>query len=126
MSHAVMQDGVAMLAGYARALPEFTLAPKRAMIDHCFGQDSVAAIIAALEADGSEFAAETLATLAKMSPSSLRWTFDILRAGAGRNLAQCLEAEFALVTRITHHPDFAEGVRAMVVDKDRNPKWSAI
>ncbi len=126
LRHTLAQGGVATLAGFAETLPEFSLAPKRPMIDHCFGQGSIVAIEDALRADGSEFAVETLAILAKMSPSSLRWTFDILRAGAGRTLAQCLEAEFALVTRITHHPDFAEGVRAMVVDKDRNPKWTGL
>jgi enoyl-CoA hydratase len=61
-----------------------------------------------------------------MSPSSLRWSFDIIRAGAARSLAQCLDAELALVLRVTRHPDFAEGVRAMVVDKDRAPKWGPI
>ncbi len=123
---ALAKDGVASLAAFTCTLPEFSLAGQRAAIDRCFGQDSIEAIEAALRAEGTAWADETLATLAKMSPSSLRWTFQILRDGAKRNLAQCLEAEFALVTRITHHPDFAEGVRAMVVDKDRNPKWSAL
>jgi len=47
----------------------------------------------------------------------------LLRAGAQRDLEACLAAELALVTRIIRLPDFAEGVRAMVVDKDRAPRW---
>ena len=120
---ALAYDGVAVLAGFARELPPFSLAPHRDAIDRCFGQSSIEAIERALREEGSEWATETLATLEKMSPASLHWSFDILREGADRALGQCLEAEFDLVMRVTRHPDFAEGVRAMVIDKDRSPKW---
>lgn len=123
LNAALARDGVAALAGFARELPPFSLAPHRDAIDRCFGQVSIEAIEQALRGEGSEWAAETLAILEKMSPSSLHWSFDILREGANRALGQCLEAEFDLVMRVTHHPDFAEGVRAMVIDKDRAPKW---
>jgi enoyl-CoA hydratase len=119
-------DGVAAVAVHARELPAFTLASQRAAIDRCFGADSVEAVLRALEAEDTDFARETLAILKRMSPSSLRWSFEIIRAGAGRDLAQCLAAEFGLVRRVTQHPDFAEGVRAMVIDKDRKPVWSAL
>jgi enoyl-CoA hydratase len=120
---ALARDGVSVLGGFARELPAFSLAPHRDAIDRCFGQASIEAIERALRDEASEWAAETLATLEKMSPSSLHWSFDILREGADRALGQCLEAEFDLVMRVTRHPDFAEGVRAMVIDKDRAPKW---
>lgn len=116
-------DGMAAVAVHAQALPAFTLAAQRATIDQCFGGDSVAAIKAALASDDNDFARETLAILERMSPSSLQWSFEIIRDGGGRDLAQCLAAEFDLVRRVTLHPDFAEGVRAMVVDKDRKPVW---
>ncbi len=115
--------GVAVIAAYAEALPPFTLAPSRAAIDRCFGLESVAAIQAALETEASDWSRETLATLARMSPSSLRWSHAIIHAGAGRNLSQALAAELALTLEVTRHPDFAEGVRAMLIDKDRAPKW---
>lgn len=120
---ALAADGVAAVAAHAQALPPFSLSPHRAAIDRCFGAESVEAILAALAAEDSDWARETLALLGHMSPSSLHWSFAIIRAGADRNLAACLEAELALVQRVTRHPDFAEGVRAMVVDKDRTPKW---
>lgn len=120
------RDGVAAVACHATALPAFGLVAQRAAIDRCFGADSVEEVLAALVAEDSDFARETLAILGRMSPSSMRWSFDIIRAGAGRTLAQCLDAEFDLVRRVTLHPDFAEGVRAMVVDKDRKPVWGPL
>ena len=89
-----------------------------------FGADDVPAILAALEADRSQFAQAALQTLRSVSPSAVLWTFAIVRAGAGRTLEQCLAAELALTRHTTVQPDFVEGVRAMVVDKDRTPRWS--
>jgi enoyl-CoA hydratase len=121
---ALAQDGVAAIAAHATSLPEFSLAPHRQAIDRCFDQDSVAGIRRALAAEASVWASETLAALDRMSPASLVWSHAIIRAGATRTLAQCLEAELALTAHVTQHPDFAEGVRAMVVDKDRAPRWA--
>jgi len=120
------EQGAAAVAAYAQALPAFSLAPHRAAIDRCFGQDSVESIEQALAAEGTAWADETLAGLRRMSPSSLRWSFDIIRAGATRELAACLEAELDLVLLVTRHADFIEGVRAMVVDKDRKPVWGPV
>ena len=118
------RDGVAAVAVHARALPPFSLAPHRAAIDRCFGADSVPEILARLEAEGTDWARETLATLRAMSPSAVMWSFAAVRRGAGLSLRDALAAELALTRHVTRHPDFAEGVRAMVVDKDRQPRWS--
>jgi len=48
---------------------------------------------------------------------------EALRRGANLTLSDALNAEFALTKTTMAYPDFAEGVRAMVVDKDRTPKW---
>jgi enoyl-CoA hydratase len=120
----ISRDGFAVVAVAAAPLPPFSLAPHRATIDACFSAGSVPEILQRLEADGSAWARDTIATLRGRSPSSLCWSFALLREGARRNLAQCLAAELAATRTTTVHPDFAEGVRAMVVDKDRRPRWS--
>ena len=116
------EDGPAVLGGLG-ALVASPLAGMRPAIDRCFGHDSVAAIVRALEAEGTDWAADTLRELRRHSPSSIMWTFSIVREGARRTLPACLAAELALTRHATRHPDFAEGVRAMLIDKDRTPHW---
>jgi enoyl-CoA hydratase/carnithine racemase len=124
LSAAIARDGVAVVAEDAAPLPPFSLAAHRDAIDRCFGADSVVAILRQLEAEDSDWSREILATLRQMSPASVLWSFELVRRGADSTLAQCLQRELALTRTVTRHPDYLEGVRAMVVDKDRNPRWS--
>ncbi len=117
------EHGIAALAGAAVPPPLGEMAGFEAEIA-CFGAGSVADIVQALGRMDTEWSRTTLAALRAVSPTSLLWTFEIVRAGAGRRLEQCQQAELALTRHATRHPDFAEGVRAMVVDKDRTPRWS--
>ncbi len=123
LSRALAEDGPAALGAHAAPLPAFSLAAQRAAIDHCFGADSMAENVRRLEAIGDEWATQTLAALRTVSPSALCWTLEALRRGADLTLPQCQAAELALTRTTMRHPDFAEGVRAMVVDKDRKPRW---
>ena len=123
LSRALAEDGPAALGVHAAPLPAFSLAARRAAIDHCFGADGMAENVRRLEAIGDEWATQTLAALRTVSPSALCWTLEALRRGADLTLPQCQAAELALTRTTMRHPDFAEGVRAMVVDKDRKPRW---
>jgi enoyl-CoA hydratase len=123
LSAALAEEGPAATARFAAPLPPYRLQPHLAAIGRCFGADSPAEIVSRLEAEASAWGAETLATLGTVSPSSVAWSLASMRAGGHRSLEACLAAELALVTRIIRMPDFAEGVRAMVVDKDRAPRW---
>lgn len=121
---ALVADGPAVLAGFAAPLPAAGFAPHRGLIDAVFSAETVPDLLARLAASPDAFAAELLATLRAVSPSSLCWSLAMLRAGARRSLEQALAAELALTRKVCLHPDFAEGVRALLVDKDRAPRWS--
>jgi enoyl-CoA hydratase len=123
LSAAIAVDGVGVIAGFAEALPAFSLAAHRDLIDHAFSAASALEILTRLEAEGGAFAQATVKTLRALSPLSICWSFEIVNAGRTRTLAECLAAELALVQKVTLHPEFHEGVRAVVVDKDRAPKW---
>jgi enoyl-CoA hydratase len=123
LSRALAADGAAALAQFAAPLPAFTHAAQRTAIDRCFGAATVPEIVHRLEAEGSDWARQTLAQLRGVSPTALCFTLAALRRGENLNLPAALEAEFLLTRTTMAYPDFAEGVRAMVVDKDRQPRW---
>ncbi len=123
LAASIPQEGVAAIAAFAAPLPAFSLQAARKVIDAAFSAHSVEEILRRLDADASPFAQRTLAQLRAHSPSAIHWSFEILRQGGARNLAQCLAAEFALVSRVVLQAEFLEGVRAVVIDKDKSPKW---
>ncbi len=99
------------------------MAEHRTAIDRCFAGYSVEAIIEAIEAEGGDWAGETLGALAGKSPTSLKVTHRQLRQGASLSFAEAMTLEFRLSQRFCAEPDFREGVRAVVIDKDRDPQW---
>ena len=123
LSAALAREGAAALAQFVAPLPEFSLAAERTAIDDCFAAASVPEIVERLATDGGEWAHRALEMLRGVSPSALCWTLSALQRGADLTLPEALDAEFALTHTTMRHPDFAEGVRAMVVDKDRKPRW---
>lgn len=121
-------EGVeAVVARFAVTPPPSELSGHYATIRRCFSAPSLDAIterLAAEAAGGDDWAGETLAVLRRMSPSSLFLTHGLLRRGAASSLAACLDRELRLACRVAQTHDFAEGVRAALVDKDRRPSWS--
>lgn len=99
-------------------------------IERVFAADTVEDIIQNLERQGcSEFEQRTLSTLRKVSPTSLKVTLEGLRRGAKcQTLAQDIQMEYRMaktfITMSSPKSDFYEGVRAILIDKDNNPKWN--
>lgn len=97
----------------------------REMIDRTFAFDTVEEIMSSLAALTSEFASKARDVLLAKSPTSLKLTLRLLRLGrASESLEDCLEREFISSLNMLRSQDFFVGVRAAVIDKDRQPRWS--
>jgi len=117
----------AIIASFAAPAPAGTLGPHRALIAEAFGPCGVAHLLLALEkavAEGSAFAAQTLALLRAKSPTSVAIGLRQMAEGRGMEIEACLRIEFRIVSRICKMADFYEGVRAVIIDKDNKPRWS--
>lgn len=103
--------------------PSGTLPGSRQAIDEAFSAPTLAGIAERLA--GTEWGRGRLAELAQRSPTALAVTFAQLRRGAGiADLAEALRLEYRMVHRFLAGHDFPEGVRALLVDKDKQPRWS--
>ncbi len=114
-----------LIAGFATGETSGPVAAMQARIDGWFAHDRMDDTVAALKADGSDVAQATLKTLAEKSPRGMVVTLKLLRlARATATLEECLVREYRAALEVFASDDFREGVRAAVIDKDRNPKWS--
>ena len=88
-----------------------------------FSKDTLSEIFESLEKDNSEWANNTLEVLSKKSPTSMGVALKQLSLAKNLSLKECLIMEFRICQAMMAKNDFYEGVRANLVDKDRNPKW---
>jgi enoyl-CoA hydratase len=114
-----------LIDGFATGETAGPVAAMQATIDKWFAYDRMQDIVAALQRDGSELAQATLKTLSEKSPRGMVVTLKLLRlARTAKSLEECLVREYRAALQVFASDDFREGVRAAVIDKDRNPKWS--
>jgi enoyl-CoA hydratase/carnithine racemase len=114
-----------LIDGFATGEKAGPVAVKQSQIDAWFAHDRMEDIVAALKQDGSELAQTTQKTLGEKSPRGMVVTLRLLRlARRSSSLEECLVREYRAALQVFRSDDFREGVRAAVIDKDRNPKWS--
>jgi enoyl-CoA hydratase len=114
-----------LIDGFATGETAGPVAALQPSIDAWFAHDRMQDIVAALQRDGSELAQATLKTLSEKSPRGMVVALKLLRlARASSSLEQCLVREYRAALEVFASDDFREGVRAAVIDKDRNPRWS--
>lgn len=100
------------------------LSLEQATINRLFSADTLPELTSRLQADGTDFARSALQTLGRMSPTSLAVTLRQLRQAASLPYNRVVTMEYRLSQAAMAHPDFYEGIRALLVDKDRSPKWN--
>jgi enoyl-CoA hydratase len=125
-TRAVVDDGVeSALAKHAVEPPPSELAAQRSWIDECYAGETVEEIVARLrdhEAGAANDAADLIAT---RSPISLSVTLEaIRRAGKLETVKDVLVQDYRVSSASLRSHDLVEGIRAQLIDKDRNPKWS--
>lgn len=92
-------------------------------ISRYFSLESIHAILSALNKDKDDWAQSLHQQLLQKSPLSLKITFQQFKRAASLDLAGCLKMDYILATHFMQHPDFYEGVRALLIDKDKQPIW---
>lgn len=123
---AIVADGIdAALAAHATEPPPSNLVRQVEWIDECYAGETVIDIVAALRGHGDPAAAKAADLIETRSPISVSVALEALRRAAKLDtLEDVLRQEYRTSCGALRSHDFVEGIRAQVVDKDRNPKWS--
>lgn len=122
----ILAEGVTeALQRHAVEPPASALAAHRDWIDECYAHDTVAQIVAALAGHVSAEANAAAELIGTRSPIACSVTLEsVRRAGELATLEDVLIQEFRVSSASLHSHDLVEGIRAQLVDKDRNPQWS--
>lgn len=116
---------VTCLSEAACPAPDGTFDALRAEIDRHFSAPTFAAIQTSLAADDSDFAARARKAMARHAPLSMACTVAMLQQlrAVNANLRDALKQEYRFTYRAQAQADFLEGIRALIIDKDKCPKW---
>ena len=115
----------AAIARAERTAPAPVLADYQEVIDRLFASGDLPAIAVSCDAERDEFAARVRKALLRNSPLSMAATLSLLadlRKGAA-GIEDALRMEYRFTARAMEHGDFLEGIRAQIIDRDRNPRW---
>ena len=112
----------------SQKIPGSEIKAMRSAIDHHFSQPDMQRIRASLAAEDcpayQDWAERTLAAIESKSPLAMNVTLELLRQGRELSLADCFALELHLDAQWIAKGDIMEGVRALIIDKDKNPRWN--
>jgi enoyl-CoA hydratase len=119
------QDPETVIGALSEPYPEGEVFLKHAAkIEATFGHNDVRQIFAALTKDGSEWAAAALEVLRKRSPASVLVTAAHFEQSEGRDFDDIIHMDFILAQRFLERMDLYEGIRAVLIDRDNEPRWN--
>lgn len=114
-----------ILSRLTHAVPAGSFEAHMETINACFAGDSAEAMVAALEADGSEWAVKQAETIRTKSPETVKVALRQVREGAKcETFEDNMRMEYRIGWRKVQSADFLEGVRAVIIDKDHAPNWT--
>lgn len=115
----------AILASLSIEPPPARLAGNAERIDRLFGPDTLEGILAGLAADDSKWAGKEWQAVAGKCPTSAKVALRLFAENAGQaDFAREMAREYRIAAHMIARADFAEGVRAVLVDKDNTPRWN--
>jgi len=113
----------ACLQCYAMPMQPGPVMNSKAAINSCFNYDDVESIMAALIETDDTWQADTTKILEQKAPLSLKVTLEQIRKAKFMSMGDCIKMDYCLVGHFMQGHDFYEGVRALLVDKDKSPHW---
>ena len=114
----------ALIAAAAQSASEGPVARDKHLIDRHFSGETLTDIVNALRHDDSAFSQKTLGLMARNSPLAMACSVEAIhRLRGSPEMHKALELEYRFTYRAMEHGDFLEGIRAAIIDKDRNPQW---
>lgn len=113
----------AIINKYQQEAEHSTLQQNSAVIEKCFGAESIEGILTALNAENTAWTKQQIQILNSRSPTSLKIAFKVFTMESGMSLKQALSMELRLTTKMMQEHDIYEGIRAVLIDKTRDPKW---
>jgi enoyl-CoA hydratase/carnithine racemase len=125
-NHSVIRSEIASLMDSATGAPEGEILKRKPLIEEAMRGSNLSELLVSFEAVAAKdpWMARAYETLKKGSPTSAAVIYEQLKRGKGLDLASVFEMEFAMAGQFVRHSDFPEGVRALIVDKDQNPRWN--
>lgn len=113
-----------ILLPYRQVTPNSEFAELQECVETCFAELDLSTILHQLKNKDDDWAASTMRTLERKSPYATAITLELLRRGrAAKSFTEEMKREFSLAVKVTKAPDFSEGVRALLIDKDNTPDW---